>query len=379
MYKGIIAVIVLLSAVVGCQQNNQNNTLKNVVSTSDSLATERTQKLYAVLKSTAKKGTMLGHQDDLAYGHDWYGVDGKSDFKDVTGGYPAVVGWEIGDVELGKSYNLDSVYFEDMRKFVRQTAERGGVSTFSWHANNIATGGNAWDCKQDTVVKSILPGGVHHEEYLRWLSKVGDFFLSLTDDEGELIPIVFRPYHEHTGSWFWWGADQCTPEEYKALWKMTIDYFQQEKQIHHILYCYSPSETRDEEHFLERYPSDDQVDLVAFDCYVPNQGTAEDLETYKQAMAHNIAIVTGYAKKSGKLATIGETGYEGIKNPDYFTETIYPLIQNKELAWVLFWRNAYEKDKREHYYIPYKGHPAAADLKILSEKDDILLGLLPHE
>src|SRR5690606_12616816 len=168
-------------------------------------------------------------------------VDGKSDFKDVTGGYPAVVGWEIGDVELGKSYNLDSVYFENMRKFVRQTAERGGVSTFSWHANNIATGGNAWDCKQDTVVKSILPGGVHHEEYLRWLSKVGDFFLSLTDDEGKLIPVVFRPYHEHTGSWFWWGADQCTPDEYKALWKMTIDYFQQEKQIHHILYCYSPS------------------------------------------------------------------------------------------------------------------------------------------
>src|SRR5690606_32499881 len=109
-----------------------------------------------------------------------------------------------------------------------------------------------------------------------------------------------------------------------------------------------------------------------FDCYVPNQGTAEDVERYRQAMAHNIAIVTGYAKKAHKLATIGETGYEGIKSPDYFTETIYPLIQGKGLAWILFWRNAYEEGKREHYYVPFEGHPAASDLKALVEKDDIL-------
>lgn len=326
-------------------------------------ATTETVRLYAQLFQITKKGTMVGHQDDLAYGHAWYGETGRSDFKEVYGDYPAVIGWEIGDLELGKAYNLDSVYFDDMRRYIQQTHQRGGMTTISWHGNNMATGGNAWDCKQDTVVRSILPGGLHHGHYLDWLSKLGDFFLSLKDEQGTWIPIVFRPYHEHTGSWFWWGEDQCTPEEYKALWRMTVSYLQDIKDVQHILYCYSSADLRDEAHFLERYPGDSLVDILAFDHYVLGDGTPEDLANYSAAMQRNIAIVANYATNSGKLAAVGETGFEGIKNPKYFTQVVYPLLKGQPIAWILFWRNAYEKDKEEHYYVPFKGHPAAKDFK----------------
>lgn len=339
----------------------------------DPKATKETQDLYDMINQQRIKGIAVGHQDALAYGHGWYKVKGNSDVKTVTGKYPKVVGWEIGDVELGKAYNLDSVYFDDMSNYIRNTYQRGGITTLSWHGNNIATGNNAWDCGQDTVVRSILPNGVHHREYLGWLDKVADFLLNLKDHDQKLIPVVLRPYHEHTGAWFWWGAKQCSPDEYKNLWRMTVDYFQKYHDIHHVLYCYSPSETENEAHFLERYPGDDYVDLVAFDCYVPGKGTSDDIANYKIAMAKNIEIITGYAKKSGKIPTIGETGLESVKDSTYFTEVVYPLVKGKELAWVLFWRNAYEADKPEHYYIPFKGHPASIDFKKFVNKKDVFL------
>lgn len=337
----------------------------------DMKATRETNVLYQTINSRRAQGISLGHQDALAYGHGWYKVKGRSDMKDATGKYPAVIGWEIGDIELGKVYNLDSVYFDDMRQYIVETQKRGGITTLSWHANNIVSGKNAWDCAQDTVVRSILPNGSNHQKYLQWLDRTAAFLLSLKDSQGNFIPLVLRPYHEHTGSWFWWGAKQCTAQEYKDLWKMTVDYFQQKHGIHHLLYCYSPSETESESHFLERYPGDEYVDLVAFDCYVPGNGTPEDIEKYKVAMAKNIAIVTQVAHKLKKIPTIGETGFEGVKDSAYFTQVVYPLVKEKGLAWILFWRNAYEKDKQNHYYIPFKGHPAAGDLKKFSRKSDV--------
>ena len=340
---------------------------------SDTLATKEAKRLYKRIGNITSRGTMVGHQDDLAYGHMWYNEDGRSDVKDVTGDYPAVVGWEIGDLELGNTHNLDSVCFNRMQKHIKETASRGGITTISWHTNNIATKSNAWDNQQDTIVRAILPGGAHHRAYLEWLSRVGDFFLQLKDENGAFIPVVFRPYHEHTGSWFWWGAEQCTAEEYKALWRMTVAYLRESKRIHHLLFCYSPAAVKSEAEFMERYPGDDVVDMVAFDCYVQRKDSMSDLKEYKQQMEVNIDIVISVAEKAGKIAAIGETGLEGIIDTTYFTQTIYPLIKSKPLAWVLFWRNAYEVDKREHYYLPFTGHPAALDFQNFTKKENVLM------
>lgn len=328
----------------------------------DKTATKETVSLYNQLFKGMKKGIMLGHQDDLAYGHSWYGEAGRSDVKDMTGDYPALIGFELGHIEIGDKHNLDSVYFSDMKKYVKETHQRGGIVTFSWHGDNICTGKTAWDCLQDTVVRSVLPGGVNHKKYLVWLDRLANFFLELKDSRGVYIPVVFRMYHEHTGSWFWWGSKQCTPTEYKQLWRMTEDYLNHKKNVHNLLFAYSTSNARDEVHYLERYPGDKYVDILGFDHYL--KGTTPDsIEKYKVDFDRNIQIVTKLASKYGKLPIIGETGMQGIPDTTYFTQIVYPIIDKYQVAWILFWRNAWEKDKPFHHYLPYPEHQSESDFK----------------
>ena len=369
MKKTFVLLMSVAMVLVSCKQKETIADMKLPI---DKNATKETVELYNRLFKSLDKGIMVGHQDALAYGHGWYKEAGRSDVKDVTGDYPSVVGWELGHIEIGAQFNLDSVYFSDMKHYIKETYDRGGITTASWHGDNIVTGNTAWDCAQDSVVKTILPNGSNHAKYLTWLDRVADFFLDLKDDKGTLIPVVFRMYHEHTGAWFWWGSKQCTPEEYKQLWIMTVEYLRDKKNVHNLLYAYSPSETKNEAEYLERYPGDEYVDIVGYDCYVPGKDS-EAVAKYKEAMDLNLKIVAGYAAKSGKIPTIGETGMESIPDSMYFTQAVYPIINQYKIEWVLFWRNAWESDKPEHFYAPFKGHSSADDFREFVAKPNILM------
>lgn len=338
----------------------------------DKNATKETKALHRRLFKLMDKGIMLGHQDDLAYGHGWYKENGRSDVKSVAGDYPAVIGWELGHIELGAAYNLDSVYFSDMKHYIRDTYRRGGITTASWHADNIVTGKTAWDCSpDDQVVSKILSGGENHEQYLKWLDRVADFFLDLKDDKSKLIPVVFRMYHEHTGAWFWWGNMQCTPEQYKQLWVMTVRYLRDTRHVHNLIYAYSPATVKDKEEYFSRYPGDDYVDMIGYDCYAFTKDGG--MEKYKKEMDLNLKIVTDYAKGSGKIPTIGETGHETLEYPNYFTQVLYPVISRYKISWVLFWRNAWSPQLPNHYYVPFAGHPATEDFNRFVAKERILM------
>jgi mannan endo-1,4-beta-mannosidase len=367
MQKNIILFIIFCQAC-SCSQTN-NTRPKNPV---DKEATNNTADLYNRLFLLSENGIMLGHQDDPAYGHGWYDVEGKSDVKDITGDYPAVTGLELGHLELGATHNLDSVSFDKMTRYVQEAHVRGGIITFSWHGDNPVTGGSTWDCAQDTVVRSILAGGGNHECYLAWLDRLADFFLSLKDKNDALIPVIFRMYHEHTGDWFWWGSRQCTPDEYKLLWTMTVTYLRDTKNVHNILYAYSSSNVQSEEHYLERYPGNEYVDILGFDHYLKGR-TPENVVQYKTDFERNIRIVSAYAKTSGKLPVVGETGEESVWDTTYFTGILYPILQKYRLAWILFWRNAWEPDKPNHYYLPYPEHPVEADFKTFVKTPLILM------
>ena len=105
----------------------------------DPKATAETVKLYQNLQKIRQKGIMFGHQDDLAYGEGWIYEEGRSDVKDVCGDYPAVFGWELGHLELGDAYSLDSVHFNKIQVWIKLVYERGGVNTISWHLRNPLT------------------------------------------------------------------------------------------------------------------------------------------------------------------------------------------------------------------------------------------------
>lgn len=335
----------------------------------DKDCTPETLNLFRKIKGMVNKGIMYGHQDDLAYGHAWYREQDRSDTKDVCGDYPALTGWEIGHIEIGAEYNLDSVYFSDMKRYIREAHQRGSINTISWHGDNIVTGNDAWDCKQDSVVRSVLQGGSNHEKYLLWLDRLADFFNDLKDENDIHIPVIFRMYHEHTGNWFWWCREQCTPEEYKKLWILTVDYLKNKRNIHHLLYAYSPANIDNEVDFLERYPGDEYVDIVGFDCYA--FGTKpEELQYYTDNMIKSLEVVCNYAGKANKIPIVGETGMEGIKYHSFFTEVLYPVISKYPVSSVLLWRNAW--DKPDHYYAPFTGHPSCDDFRLFISNPDIL-------
>jgi len=236
---------------------------------SDSILSEKTRILFTNLDSIRYDHVLFGHQDDLAYGVNWINEPGRSDVLETAGSYPAVYGWELGDLELGNEENLDGVNFDNMKQWIRDGYNRGGVITIGWHMNNPATGGNAKDT-EGNAVSAILPGGENHETLKEWLDTFANFANDLiVTENGEThsIPILFRPYHEMTGSWFWWGRDQSTPDEYIELWRFTVDYLRDEKGLNNLLYSYAPDQFDSKEDYLERYPGDEYVDIMGYDDY----------------------------------------------------------------------------------------------------------------
>lgn len=166
-------------------------------SLSDKKATKLTVQLYKNLYKTSNKGILFGHQDDLAYGVNWKYEEGRSDVKDVVGDYPAVYGWDLGGLETKSDKNIDGIPFDKMRQYIIDGYNRGGVITMSWHFDNPLTGKNAWDTTPKSLA-SALPGGESHEKYKGWLDEAAKYILTLKDKKGNLIPMLYRPFHELT-------------------------------------------------------------------------------------------------------------------------------------------------------------------------------------
>ncbi len=338
----------------------------------DKQATIQTVRLYNNLKKLMQKGVLFGHQDDLAYGVGWKYINGRSDIKDVTGDYPSVYGWELGHLEIDKPVNLDGVPFDKMKQFIREGYERGGVITISWHLNNPLTGKSAWDPVAGTVA-SILPGGLRHGLYKSWLDKLANFMFSLKGKNGEFIPVIFRPFHELNGSWFWWGSKHCTPNELKQLWWFTVTYLRDEKQLHHLLYAYNTDRFNSVEEYLERFPGDDWVDVIGFDIY--QRGGENGNEDFIRQVDNCLTTLTVIAEEKNKIPALTEFGFNGMPDKNWWTNTFLRAIEPHQISYVLAWRNAGSKsDGGSEYYIPYKGHGSEADFVEFYESGKMIFG-----
>ncbi len=332
--------------------------------------------LTARLSSLAENGRIAyAHQDDLAYGHAWCVEDWesdaleRSDVKDVAGKYPAMVGFDLGDIEHGSEKNLDGVPFGLMRKAALQHIARGGMVTFSWHPDNLVTGGDAWDVSSDQVVKSILPGGEKHDEFMVWLQRAADFIESLGD-----VAVIFRPWHENLASWFWWGGKLCTPEEYQELYRMTWRYFTKERGLSNILWCYSPNGPIPAGEYMSRYPGDEYVDILGTDIYefvAPGESMADAGARFGAEVKDMLSTLVTLGAGHNKLICFSETGLEGIPDANWWCNALYPAIQGFPISYVLTWRNAH--DRPGHFYGPWKGYGGEEDFKAFAAQDKILL------
>lgn len=195
--------------------------------------------------------------------------------------------------------------------------------------------------------------------------------LNLKGKNGEPIPILFRPYHELTGNWFWWCKNTCTPNEFISLWKYTADYLANEKGVHNLLYVYNTADFETKAAFLERYPGDDYVDMVSFDAY--QFGDLTKSKAFEKSVDEKLGIIGEVAEERNKLSALAEAGYEKIPDPQWWTNTLWKAISGHKISYVLLWRNAgLMPNGNMHYYVPKKGDVSAQDFKSFYKLDKTL-------
>jgi len=358
--QNIVFILVVTITFSSCKSTLMTKSSEQKLA--DKQANIEAKHLMLRIKEIPKLGYALGHQDATAYGVGWKndGTLYKSDINEVAGDFPAVYGFELGHLELGHEQNLDTVNFKLMSKLIRKAHKKGGIITLSWHPDNPVTKKSAWD--PSPAVSQVLEGGTLHPKYRAWLIKVADFMNGLKTKSGKPIPIVFRPYHEMNGSWFWWGHGNCTPEEFKLLWKETFKLFTTKYNVHNLLYCYSTDAVESGEEYLKFYPGDEYVDILGIDLYHKNT-----TEEYISLLNHNLSLVSYLAKHKNKPYALTEGGLNMVPVEDWWTQVLDKNISDKGISWALFWRNAWP----DHHFAPFIGQKSAEDFKKFKERPHV--------
>ena len=177
----------------------------------------------------------------------------------------------------------------------------------------------------------------------------------MVDEKGRPIPVIFRPLHEHTQTWNWWGRSATTDEEFIAFWRFIVSYLRDTKGIHNVIYAISPQMDAvykdTEERLLFRWPGDEWVDFLGMDCYHGRN---------RAAFESNVKAIVGLSAKLGKPVGVTETGLENNHTSDYWTHDVLPALKGRHCSMVVAWRN----ESTRHAFGPYPSDASAADFKL---------------
>lgn len=346
-----------------------------ILTLADANATVQTKALYSNLWKIQQSGFMFGHHDDLWYGRYWYNEPGKSDTKEVCGDYPAVFSVDFATIMDNRAAG-STVENDIRRRVILEAYARGEVITACCHLNNPLTGGDSWDNSNTRVVAQILEEGTAtNVKFMGWLDNLANFANNLKDNNGALIPIIFRPFHEHTQEWSWWGVKCTTEQEFVAFWKKTIEYLRDTKGVSNFIYAISPQMDAvypdAKSRLLTRWPGDEYVDFIGMDCY---HGLNVD------AFKSNLKALGALSIEKRKPCGVTETGHEGFTNTDYWTKNVFDAMVSRGVCMVVMWRNKYvgvnESDK--HFYSVYPGHPSQDNfVEMYNKPQAIFSGELP--
>ncbi|MEZ9134343.1 glycoside hydrolase family 26 protein [Vibrio sp. 10N.286.52.B1] len=342
----------------------------------NSNATAETKALYENLASLGDE-VLFGHEDSLAYGAKWWGYAERgaleSDIKQVTGSFPAVFGADMGGIGLGNEKNLDGVKFSDYAHYIKETFKMGGVNTVSWHMYSPIDEHHSW--AKTSYVRELIPGGKHNDKLKEYLDSYIAFNETLkvdVDGKEVWIPIIFRPWHEHNGDWFWWGKGHTTEADYIALWKFTVDYLN-EKGQNNLIYAFSPDRSRldmgnFDNSYKYGYAGDAYVDIIGYDNYwdLGHPSNTQSVAEQQALFVEGLEKLTDLADKKGKVSALSEGGQEGVREDNFWTERfaagIWANEKTSRISYALVWRNNNEENgKKGHYYGAYPQEKNAAN------------------
>ncbi len=314
----------------------------------DDDATEKTKTLYSNLKAIQNAPFFLFGQEFFnSFQYSSGSAHGDKTYSDcfsVTGAHPAVLGSDF-HYYLDKNATERNYHTEA----VKWAYQQGLAITFDWHLSGKGT--TTYEYREATkdLADNIVafPDGEDREWFFGELDKVIDIINNDLVVDGEKIPIVFRPFHEMNGGWFWWGTQATTAANYKLLYQLTVEYVKERTTS--VLFCWSPNTPTN----FNYYPGDDYVDVLGLDAY----------EINATSFRQNMALIVDHAQANNKVAIFSESGFRndgtnGDMASKYWKDTIIPAIVDDpsgkaiKIAWLLTWINA-------SWSVPYVPHPTS--------------------
>ncbi|MCC6354337.1 MAG: hypothetical protein IT577_10650 [Verrucomicrobiae bacterium] len=189
-----------------------------------------------------------------------------------TGEWVALLGFDYYAPKSARLVGLEErkpARWEVVNPLIKAHWKEGGLATINLHMTNPWTGNNAWDKTGDLAELMTADTGASRF-YRRQLAMIAD---GLDDLQKAGVVVLFRPFHEINGGWFWWGAKD--PETTKRLWRAMFQYLTVERRLHNLIWVYN-SRT------MLHYPGDDCADMTSFDLYHDDPAMAK--QAYDEAL-----------------------------------------------------------------------------------------------
>ena len=325
MLHRILFGLALLLLLTGCETNKQTSF---VFSTPHS-------RLKTRLDTMRLHGIMYGHVDDPFSGHSWRMEQDKSDTYDLVEDYPAVISFELSGIEQGNPCNSDSIPFKAIREEIIKHHKRGGIIVLTWHPRNPLTGGTVSDDSNLLTVQSILKGGEKNQEFVGGLHKLVAFLKTLQTKDGRSIPYIFKAWDRYNSNDYWWGADNCTDQEYIQLWCMVQDYMR-DRLYTKPIWCFTTDVNSpwDDEAFQHRYPGNDRVDMLGCEAY--QQDLSKPFAAHLDSCLNWLHVLS---RKNNKMMTITECGTACDTTSNWWSAVLMPVLTQYPLCFAIAGRN----------------------------------------
>lgn len=275
MYKKIIALLlsafVLLSAAScsksepaqGDDQTQDTSQTSDTAAEPDDLlplsnpnATYEARRLYTYIYDTYRSGIISGQQESTWMGSEQYEFDY---IYRHTGKYPAI---------RGLDYMNDD--FEGVNRRAAEWHERGGIVTICWHCG--CDFGGSWNECMNTEIedwdKALTEGTPENDKLIQGMDKAAK---ALKELQEQGIPVLWRPFHELDGGWFWWSKGGYS--NFKKLWIMMYDRYTNYWGLNNLIWVLGYSGNG--RGYSRWYPGDEYVDIAGADSY--NDGANEEL------------------------------------------------------------------------------------------------------
>jgi mannan endo-1,4-beta-mannosidase len=168
----------------------------------------------------------------------------------------------------------------------------GGLVALNLHMSNPTTGGPVHDLSGLDAAGLLRPGTPTHSALMASLRQVA---AGLKELQAAGVVVIFRPFHENGGNWFWWGSGfKLTSDQVVALWRTTYDYLENDQGIHNLVWLFESGQP--DVDVTSNYPGDAYVDIVGQDVYMDTPGAPSVVSAYHKLVS------------TGKLVCMSEFG-----------------------------------------------------------------------